>query len=226
MAMILYVTNDPALQRLALQNLAKAGYEVVVVGGGYEALRSLQQMAVAVLVFDTEVDDMSAEELCARLEGDVVWEGIPIVFLAPPQAKWLPGTIPLRGERDALITKPFTSAEVQREVERLLAGRPSSGTVVLAEGVEVDRGAQEVRGQQGTVLLTPTEFHLLMYLAERSGNIVSSAELLEKVWEFYPGTGSSELVRSHIRNLRAKLRRVSGGRELIRTTPRRGYRLG
>jgi len=98
--------------------------------------------------------------------------------------------------------------------------------VALAEGVEVDREAQEVRGQRGTVSLTPTEFRLLMYLAERSGHVVSSAELLERVWEFYPGTGSSELVRSHIRNLRAKLRRASGGRELIRTTPRRGYRLG
>lgn len=226
MGTILYVTNDSAQGGLARQSLAKAGHEVVVVAGGYEALRSLRRLAVDVLIFDTEVTDLSAADMCAHLGGDAAWAAIPIVFLAPPQAKWLPGSVPLRAEHDALIAKPFTSAEIQREVQRLLAGTPSSSTFILAEGVELDRGSQEVRGQQGTVSLTPTEFHLLMYLAERSGNTVSGAELLERVWEFYPGTGSSELVRSHIRNLRAKLRQVSGGRELIRTAPRRGYRLG
>jgi len=66
---------------------------------------------------------------------------------------------------------------------------------------------------------------LLSYLAERQAAIVSTAELLENVWEFHPGTGSSELVRSHIRNVRAKLKQATGGRDLIRTAPRRGYRL-
>ena len=46
-----------------------------------------------------------------------------------------------------------------------------------------------------------------------------------KVWEFFPGTGSSELVRSHVRNLRNKLRTVTGGADLVQTVPRRGYRL-
>lgn len=225
MGTVLYVTNDSAQGGLALQSLAKAGHEVVVVAGGYEALRSLRRLAVDVLIFDTEVTDLSAADMCAHLGGDAAWAAIPIVFLAPAQAKWLPGSVPLRAEQDALITKPFTGAEIQREVQRLLAGTPSSGTFVLAEGVELDRESQEVRSRQGTVSLTPTEFQLLMYLAERAGSIVSSAELLEKVWQFYPGTGSSELVRSHIRNLRAKLRQVSGGQELIRTMPRRGYRL-
>ena len=226
MTTILYVTNDPALQSLAQQKAGKADYDVVVVGGGYEALRSLQKMAIDVLVFDTEVDDLNPEELRARLDSDSAWQGIPIVFLAPPQAKWLPGAIPLRGEQDALITKPFARADIQHELERLFGGVSGDSITALTEGVEIDRALQELRGQHGTALLTPTEFYLLMYLAERAGTIVSSAELLENVWAFYPGTGSSELVRSHIRNLRAKLRQVSGGKELIRTTPGRGYRLG
>ncbi len=76
-----------------------------------------------------------------------------------------------------------------------------------------------------SVQLTPTEFRLMHYLAQRRGTIVSAEELLEKVWEFYPGTGSSELVRSHVRNLRGKLRDATGGSGLLQTVPRRGYRL-
>ncbi len=73
--------------------------------------------------------------------------------------------------------------------------------------------------------MTSTEFRLMEYLAQRQGVIASSEELLEKVWEFHPGTGSSELVRSHVKNLRAKVRIAAPGRELIQTVPRRGYRL-
>jgi DNA-binding response OmpR family regulator len=181
---------------------------------------------VDVVVLDTDVDHPSLlQTFCQRLGEDPAWQSMPVIFLAPPASRWLPGSLPLREGKDALICKPFTGAEVKREVKRVLGGLAVSGVMSLAEGVELERSAQEIKGQAATVPLTPTEYRLLSYLAERSATIVSSEELLEKVWEFYPGTGSSELVRSHIRNVRAKLRRASGGRELIRTVPRRGYRL-
>jgi DNA-binding response OmpR family regulator len=191
-----------------------------------EALRALRTALVDVLVLDTTITDVPVADLCERLWEDPTWHGIPVVFLAPGSSKWLPDSLPLREGKDGLVCKPFTGLEVKREVERVLAGLPTSGVITLAEGVEVERSTQEVRGREGSVSLTPTEFRLLGYLAERATSIVSSGELLEKVWEFYPGTGSAELVRSHIRNVRAKLRQASGGQDLIRTVPRRGYRLG
>lgn len=97
---------------------------------------------------------------------------------------------------------------------------------VLAVGsVTLDSVSRELRNEGTSVQLTPTEFRLMYYLAQRRGSIVSSEELLEKVWEFYPGTGSSELVRSHVRNLRSKLKVLTGGSDLVQTVLRRGYRL-
>jgi DNA-binding response OmpR family regulator len=54
--------------------------------------------------------------------------------------------------------------------------------------------------------------------------VVSAEELLEKVWGFFSRTGSGDIVRSHMRNLRRKIAKVARGREMIRTLPRRGYR--
>ncbi len=59
---------------------------------------------------------------------------------------------------------------------------------------------------------------------ERPGVVVGADELLEKVWGFFPRTGSRDLVRAHMRNLRAKISRTTAGREVVRTLPRRGYR--
>lgn len=225
MATVLFVSGDAALGELVLQNLSRGGHDVALAKTSREALQALDDIVVDVMVLDTEVDDLSPQTFCQRLRDNLAWQTIPVVFLALAAARWLPGSLPLREGKDGLVCKPFTAAEVKREVERVLAGLPVTGTISLAEGVELERSSQEIRGQGGTVPLTPTEFRLLMYLVERPAAIVSSEELLEKVWEFYPGTGSSELVRSHIRNVRAKLRRASGGRELIRTVPRRGYLL-
>jgi DNA-binding response OmpR family regulator len=54
--------------------------------------------------------------------------------------------------------------------------------------------------------------------------VVSAEELLEKVWGFFSRTGSGDIVRSHMRNLRRKIAKVARRREMIRTLPRRGYR--
>ncbi len=227
MVTVILASKDGTLGHLIGQSLSKSNYNVAVARGGSETLRLLYETVVDVLVWDTAIDDLSATELCQRLQETPAWRQIPIIFLAPAAARWLPGSLPLREDRDGLICKPFAAADVQREVERVLAGVIAGDALTLSEGVELDLSAQEVKGRdERRACLTPTEFRLLLYLAERKGSIVSREELLEKVWEFYPGTGSAELVRSHIRNLRAKLRPILDGEELIRTVPRRGYRLG
>jgi DNA-binding response OmpR family regulator len=51
---------------------------------------------------------------------------------------------------------------------------------------------------------------------ERPGVVVSADELLEKAWGFFPHTGSRDIVRTHTRNLRAKIRHTTPGREIVR----------
>jgi DNA-binding response OmpR family regulator len=74
-----------------------------------------------------------------------------------------------------------------------------------------------------TVQLTPMEIKLLYYLIAHSGEVVSSQQLLEKVWGYPPGTGSGNLVRMHILNLRAKVEADPHRPKLLRTQPKHGY---
>jgi DNA-binding response OmpR family regulator len=129
-------------------------------------------------------------------------------------------------ERDEIVVKPCDGKEIRRAVEKTLNSAHHLSPVALMVGdITLDRSSHELRGDGVSVQLTPTEFRLVQYLAHRRGTIIPTEELLEKVWEFFPGTGSSELVRSHVRNLRSKLRIATGGAELVQTVPRRGYRL-
>ncbi len=223
MPAVLVITKDPAAEGLIHRSLGNLGYEVAIASSSEAAIRSLSSVKVDAVVVDTALGE-DLDWLCQRLRGA---DGpLPVIFLAPAASQWLPGSLPLRAGLDEVVIKPCSAKDVRQALERALAAahhaRPS---VVLVGDLRLDRTTQELRGDGVQVQLTPTEFRLIEYLAQRQGAIASSTELLEKVWEFHPGTGSSDLVRSHVRNLRAKIRIAAPSRELIQTVPRRGYRL-
>ena len=223
MPALLLFTSDPAAEELIQRGLGGVGYEVVATANCEEAIRTLFRVKIDAVVIDTAIGD-EVDWLCQRLHG--ADGALPVVFLAAASAPWVPGSVPLRTGLDELVVKPYSGREVLQAVERALAAsHRSRSNVVLIGELQLDRTTHDVKGTGVRVQLTPTEFRLIEFLAQRQGAITSTEELLEKVWEFFPGTGSSELVRSHIRNLRAKLRIASPGRELIQTVPRRGYRL-
>lgn len=225
MPTVLFVSSDSGIRQTATQHLAAKGYDVVAAASATEARRSLHNLTVDGVIFDTAVGDMSAEDFCHQLRQDPLSGDVPTVFLVPPSFRWLPGSVPLRIGRDALVSKPLDFSEVERALSGVL-GAPAvdAGKTLSVAGLRLDRGLFTLTAEDGSVTLTPTEFRLLEYLMERPGTVITADELLEKVWGFYPRTGSGDIVRSHMRNLRAKLRKVCGRREVIRTLPRRGYR--
>lgn len=90
------------------------------------------------------------------------------------------------------------------------------GRVVLRSDHTLVYGARSVR-------LTPTEFRLVAYLARCPGQPVGFSDLLTHVWQYPEGTAGVEVIRAHVRNLRAKLRAASMPVDLICTHRRVGY---
>ena len=223
MTCVLLVTRDRSTEVLAERALVAGGHEVIAADSSDAALRSLLNVRVDAAVLDTAVGEEAMAEFCSWLRS--TGTDCPVVFLASPGARWL-GSLPMEPEHDEIVVKPCDGREIRQAVEKALNSTHQGSPAALMLGeITLDRSSHELRGDGVAVQLTPTEFRLVQYLAQRRGAIISTEELLEKVWEFFPGTGSSELVRSHVRNLRSKLRTATGGTELVQTVPRRGYRL-
>ena len=72
--------------------------------------------------------------------------------------------------------------------------------------------------------LTPIEFDILLYLANKRGNVVSSEELFEKVWkEKYLENNNTVMV--HIRRIREKLGEDTKNPKFIKTVWGVGYKI-
>lgn len=224
MSSVLVVSRDAGTGALAERALAAGGHDVATAEGSDAAVRRLFSVRVDAVVVDSSIGDEQVREFCGWLQSSS-W-ACPVVFLAAAGARWLAGQLPVDAERDEIVVKPCEGKDIRHAVEKAVSASGGARPETISIGdLTISTSSHELRGNGEPVQLTPTEFRLMSYLVERRGSIVPSEELLEKVWEFYPGTGSSELVRSHVRNLRGKLRLATGGTELVQTVPRRGYRL-
>jgi DNA-binding response OmpR family regulator len=81
----------------------------------------------------------------------------------------------------------------------------------------------ELTVEEKQVLLTPVEFELVYHMMAHAGQVLSTEQLLREVWQYPSGTGSPELVRAHIKNLRNKIESNPKEPYYIKTVGRFGY---
>ena len=97
--------------------------------------------------------------------------------------------------------------------------RHDASPVLHVRELVIDRAGMEVHVAGEPVSLTPTEYRLLIELAEHPGVVCSRERLLEDVWG-YIWAGDTRLVDMHVRRLRAKI-----GADMIETVRGAGYKL-
>ena len=81
---------------------------------------------------------------------------------------------------------------------------------------------RRVRQNGRAIDLTPREFELLLMLVDNKGEVVSSADFQDRVWQD-GDKPKSNFMQVHVSRLKSKLRALRGAR--IETVAGRGYRL-
>jgi DNA-binding response OmpR family regulator len=98
---------------------------------------------------------------------------------------------------------------------------------IVVEGYVLDTRSYELTTpHRGKIRLTPVQFDLLQHLMRHPGEIFSPNRLLDEVWDYPSDTGSPDLVRVHIKNLRERIETDPHAPKFIRTVPGYGYTVG
>lgn len=224
---ILVVDDDFTVTKTEERALVMEGYRVSVAHDGHEALQLVRQDTPDLAIIDIVMPGMSGIELCQRLRATPGLSGIPVLFLTAKHE------ITDKAEgfgagADDYLTKPFDVREFVMRVRALLRRASvtwqGSEPGELAVGrLRLDRRKFTVATPDKTVLLTPVEFDLLLFLMSHPGQVFSPVKLLQTVWGYPPETGSSDLVRVHIRNIREKIEPEPTAPRYIRTVSHHGY---
>lgn len=221
---VLVVDDEPDIVALVAFHLARAGYRVATAATGHEAVALAQQERPSLIVLDLMLPGLSGFEVLERLRAEDATSGVAVLMLTARADE--PDRI--RGltlGADDYLTKPFSPQELVLRVGAILrrvGSVAASDTNVVAIGpLRIDTDAHRVSVEGDDVELTPTEFKLLLTLAERRGRVQARGHLLETVWEAAPDI-QTRTVDMHVQRLRTKL--GSAG-DLIETVRGFGYRL-
>ncbi|MBA8825700.1 DNA-binding response OmpR family regulator [Saccharopolyspora lacisalsi] len=215
---ILVVEDEQPLADAVARGLRKAGMAVDVAYDGASGQEKASITRYDVIVLDRDLPELSGDQLCR----EVVESGelTRVIMLTAS------GTVQDRVEglslgADDYLAKPFAFDELTARVRAL--GRRSTPAVpplLTARGLTLDSARRRVCRRGGEVELTRKEFGVLEVLLAAEGAVVSSEELLERVWDEYADPFTTT-VRVTVMTLRKKL----GEPSLIETMVGSGYRV-
>jgi two-component system phosphate regulon response regulator PhoB len=220
---LLIVEDDEALIALLSYNLGSQGYDCRVARSGDEALISLEEEKVDLVILDWMLPGgVSGIEVCRRIRAKPETKGLPIIMLTArgEEADRIRG---LTTGADDYVVKPFSVAELGARVEALLrrSAPERIANEIEVRGVRLDRNAHRVTRNGREVRVGPTEYRLLEVLLESAGRVLSRSQLLDAVWG-RDGEIDERTVDVHVGRLRKALIRGNEP-DPIRTVRGAGY---
>ena len=220
---ILVVDDEPDIAALVAYHLARSGYRVSTAGNGTDALKAVTDERPTLVVLDLMLPDLSGYEIIEQIRRDPSTSDVPVLMLTArrEEADRIRG---LTLGADDYLTKPFSPQELVLRVGAILrrTRNNQAGAVALTAGpLRIERDTHRVTVGGEPIELTPTEYKLLLILAERRGRVQPRVHLLEVVWSAAPDV-QTRTVDMHVQRLRGKLGPAA---DLIETIRGFGYRL-
>ncbi len=203
---ILIVDDDPVMRKLLRVNLETRGDKVLIAKSGAEAMRAIEEDSVNLVILDIMMPDVDGFEVCRQIRKR---SEIPIIMLtALSEIKNKVNCLDMGA--DDYITKPFAITELIARIRAILRRSKTANTTPILSSftsgdlnIDFDKRMVTIAGNE--VWLTPTEYRLLQELVLNADKVLTSTQLLNKVWgsEY---TREKEYLRVYIGRLRAKLK--------------------
>jgi two-component system, OmpR family, phosphate regulon response regulator PhoB len=202
---VLVVDDERDIVELVRYNLAQAGFRVVSATDGRQAVDLARREKPDLIVLDLMLPVLPGAEVARILKQDEKTREIPIVMLTA-RGEEVDRVVGFELGADDYVVKPFSPRELILRIQAILRreGQEDPEQRLVYDPLVIDIGAHSVRLRGKEVLLTITEFKLLLRLARRPGRAFGRDQLLSEVWG-YGGDLETRTVDTHVKRLRAKL---------------------
>jgi two-component system, OmpR family, response regulator RegX3 len=221
---VLVVDDEPAIRDAVSYALRSEGFEVETAADGKSGLEAAASGDHDVVVLDLMLPGMSGTEVCRRVRAE---SAVPVIMLTARGAE-LDRVLGLEVGADDYVTKPFSMAELIGRIRAILRrrelDRSGSAERLRVGSLELDPLRHEARIDGEPKRLTPSEFKLLLLLAQEPERVFSRREIMQHLWDS-EYVGDQRACDIHISNLRQKVERDPARPERIVTIRGIGYKL-
>jgi DNA-binding response OmpR family regulator len=223
METILIVEDNRDICLMLAEALTDAGYKAQTAFTGTEGFNEIKNNTYNLVLLDIMLPYKSGDEILREMRG---FSDTPVIIIS---AKDMVGTKIdlLKLGADDYITKPFDLGEVVARVEtnlRRAHKQIAENKIFCYKDMTLDDGTKRVSVNDIELELTAKEYRILELLLKNRGKVFTKANLYESVWqEEY--LEDDNAVKTHISNLRNKLKKANPNEEYIETVWGLGYRL-
>jgi DNA-binding response OmpR family regulator len=214
---ILLVEDDPTIREMTQLALQRDGFRVVTAADGQAGLEAFHADPPDLVLLDVMLPGIDGVSVCRAIRETSV---VPVVMLTA-RSDAVDVVVGLEAGADDYVTKPFEPPVLAARLRAVLrrATRVEPAPPLRLGTLEIDPLGMVVRRDGAELSLTPTEYRLLLMLAENAGVVLGRERLLEEVWG-YVWAGDTRLVDMHVRRLRGKI-----GHDAIETVRGAGYKM-
>lgn len=227
MPTIILIEDDRLIADPIVRALKGLGYTILTAFDGASGLQLALSEPADLVILDIMLPEMDGWEVCKGIRKKSV---VPILMLTALSDE-IDRILGLELGADDYMTKPFSTRELVARIKALLrrvefdktrSAQPN-GNVIVIDDLKIDLDRRQVFKGERELQLRFKEFELLSLLVNSAGEVVTRAEIFDKVW----GTdwlGDMRTLDVHIRWLREKIEDDPGDPRYIQTVRSVGYR--
>ena len=220
---ILIIEDSEDVNLMLAEVLNCEGYQVKSVFNGVEGMIEANTEEYDLILLDIMLPYKSGDEILKEVR---TFSDVPVIIIS---AKDIVGTKIdlLKLGADDYITKPFDLGEVVARVATNLRRshkQEKENLILNYKDMKLDTNTKHVTVNEIELDLTAKEYLIIQLLMQNNGKVFSKANIYESIWkEEY--LGDDNAVKTHISNLRNKIKNANPKEEYVETVWGLGYRL-
>jgi DNA-binding response OmpR family regulator len=223
MEKLLIIEDNKDVNDMLCETLSAEGYQVKSVYDGLAGMRELKSEAYDIVLLDLMLPYRSGDGILKELRK---FSNIPVVILSAKDMVETKIDV-LKLGADDYITKPFDLGEVAARVAVCLRRTKTQQiveSIYTYKDIELSAIEKRLTVAKIEVDLTSKEYMIMELLLKNKGKLFSKANIYETIWkEEY--LGDDNAIKTHMSNLRFKLKKANPEEEYIETVWGLGYRL-
>ena len=219
---ILIVEDDLRIAKPLAEDLRHQQHVVEIATDGLQGWEYAQSQVYDLILLDIMLPKLDGLQLCQRLRSASTTALILMLTAKDTTSDKILG---LDAGADDYLVKPFELEELAARIRALSRRTPIFQPLHLNHGqLQFDLINHQVTFNDQPVTLTPKEFKILEFFLLHPQQVISRSALIDKLWEFDQASGE-ETIKTHLTNLRRKLKEAGSNVDPIETVYGVGYRL-
>ncbi|WP_096271224.1 response regulator transcription factor [Paucisalibacillus globulus] len=224
---ILLVEDDRTIASGLEYSLKQEDFDIILCHNATSATEVIQQQIneIDLCLFDLNLPDGSGYDLCRLVKKQL---DIPVIFLTAFDDE-VNVVMGLDMGADDYITKPFRIRELISRIKSVLRRynrHSQTKNIITIQDIQINTSEGKVYKNEEEISLTALEYRLFLIFANHIGQLLTRAQLLDRIWDVAGDFVNDNTLTVYIKRLREKLEDDPQNPTIIKTVRGMGYKVG